>query len=80
MKLHNYGYPLYEPALNTKIAPGRCGYIKKHGKWNPVADLTSEAENFEKRGLTPLEVDLEKASTNKDIQWGPKFSKSVSGS
>lgn len=79
MKRHDYGYPLYEPALDTEIAPGRCGYLDHHGKWNPVADLAAKDDQLSKRGYTPLEADLEKAPVDQSIQWGPKFSESVSG-
>lgn len=79
MNRHDYGYPLYEPALNKEIAPGRCGYIDQHGKWNPVVDLAAKDDQLSKRGLAPLEADLEKAPVDKSIQWGPKFSESVSG-
>lgn len=79
MKRNDYGYPFYEPASNLEIQPGRCGYIDEHGKWNPVADLCADTEELTKNGLQPLDDVPDRAPDDKGIEWGPKFSETVSG-
>ena len=77
-KRHDYGYPLYEPTFRAIIKPGVCGYIDRHGKWNPVADLNNR-EELERKGLSIPRESLEFAPDDHDISWGPKCSDSVRG-
>lgn len=79
MKRNDYGYPFYEPASSLEVRPGRCGYIDQHGRWNPVTDLCASAEELSARGLQPLKEVPEKAPDDKGIEWGPKYSESVTG-
>ncbi|PPR07967.1 hypothetical protein CVT24_002646 [Panaeolus cyanescens] len=73
MSNHPFGIALYRPQKETVFRIGSCGYFDSFGSWNPIANLEDAAE-VKRKGLTPIEVELERAPIEDDIRWGPKVS------
>ncbi|KAF9554916.1 hypothetical protein CPC08DRAFT_151865 [Agrocybe pediades] len=77
MKNHPFGVALYRPLSRSIFHPGACGYFDDFGKWNPIAHLESDVAILNKKGLAPVEDEIEKAPVEDGIKWGPKTSSNV---
>lgn len=73
MSNHPFGIGLYKPLKRTVLYPGACGYFDSFGGWNPIVNLDIALE-VKKKGLAPMEIELERAPIEDDIRWGPKVS------
>jgi hypothetical protein len=53
MKMHSFGYALYEPEPFERVQPGTLGYFDADCRWHPVLDLT-DAAAVTALGCTPF--------------------------
>ncbi|KAF2263249.1 hypothetical protein CC78DRAFT_534135 [Lojkania enalia] len=53
MRLHRFGYALYEPVPFSRLRPGALGYLDEYQRWHPILDL-ADAEAVQAAGYPPV--------------------------
>jgi hypothetical protein len=74
MKIHNFGYALYEPERFERLRPGTLGYFDVDFRWHPILNLADAAE-VAALGCTPFVAPRLRAPDSR--HWDPLPSEGV---
>ena len=72
MRLHPFGFALYQPCDKIVLKPRSCGYFDTHGDWNPITHISASQDPFVK-----IEEEELQMGEPQILEWGPKCSSHV---